>query len=218
MIVFNRKGSIVVETALIFPIIFLTVVALIYMCLFLYEKFYLQFLADLVAERGATTWGNFKKDISLGYVSKDDLNAGGLYWRLFDLNRDKKEENLRDYLNRKLNPLKVLNPHYISNVEVVDCISYKKLIVTVQADYRLPLGKILQKFGLSNGYYTISARAESVINEPAEFIRNTDFIVDLGKEIEEKFPGYGKKVNQIRKTVKELKEKVINSWIGNGAE
>ena len=54
----------------------------------------------------------------------------------------------------------------------------------------------------------ISARAVSTVSEPAELIRTTDFIIDLEKKLEARFPGLKKVGDQTRETMNDLKARL----------
>lgn len=206
----NRKGSLVVEAALVFPIVFLAVIAVIYICMLMYQRTYIQTLANLAADRGAATWNNFTRDTTLGRTDKVNLDASGLYWRLFDFNKTTKEHNLKDYIEKRLGAYSILGSDKQVSIQVVDYIAYKKLVISINDSYRIPVGSVLKIFGLGDRY-TISVKSEAVINEPVEFIRNTDFVLDMEREFEDKYPGYGRLVHKIRDTMSSLKDKIVNS-------
>ena len=206
---FDEKGSIVVEASLVFPIVFLAIIVIIYTCLLIYQKTYIQSLADMAAERGAAIWSNPAKEISSGRVSKEELKSGGLYWRIFDLKSPERIKNIEEYLKKKLNAYNVLGSFRTVKVEIQDCIIYKKLVVSINDTYRIPVGKLLRIFGLEENY-NVFVKSEAVINEPVEFIRNTDFTLDIEKELEEKYPDYGKAIESIRSVMSKVKEKIAD--------
>ncbi len=196
----------VVEASLVFPIIFLAIIAVIYICILLYQKAYIQSLADMTVNRGCATWSNPEKDTAFGGVDKTSLGEGGLYWRLFDLKRPERVRKLEEYIESRQGAFSILGSTADTSIEVRDYIVYKKLTVSIEDRYRIPMGGLLRVFGLGEDF-TVSSRAEAVINEPVEFIRNTDFIMDLGKELEKDYPAYGKLVQEIRETMSEIGKK-----------
>jgi hypothetical protein len=54
----------------------------------------------------------------------------------------------------------------------------------------------------------ITATAVSTVNEPAELIRNTDFIIDLERKLEARFPELKKVGDKTRESMNELKERL----------
>ena len=214
-----NKGSIVVEASLIFPIVFLIVVAVIYFCLIIYQKAYIQSLADIAVERGAAGWNNPTKDMSTGGVSKANMNSGGLYWRLIDFRVKDKEERVKEYIKTRLNGHAVLgfsSPPEV-NVKMYDYIAYKVLEISINVRYKIPVGKVLKMFGLSE-HYEVSVKSSAVINEPAEFIRNTDFVLNLEKEFEKSHPAYQNAANNIRVSMDNIKAKIDKFFKENEGE
>jgi len=207
----TNKGSIVVEASLVFPVVFLAIIAVMYMCMLLYQKVYIQSIADLGVERGAATWSNPAKDTALGSLTQEDLKSGGLYWRLFDLERDKRRSNLKNYIEKRLGAFNILesimDPGQRVSVEIVDYIIYKKLVVSVNERYKIPVGKTLRMFGLDENY-AVSVRSEAVLNEPVEFIRNTDFILDVEKEFEKTYKEYGELISKIRSSMDDIQARI----------
>lgn len=74
---------------------------------------------------------------------------------------------------------------------------YQDITVTVKADYSIP--EIYGAFGLDTEYqYEVTATVTA--NDPDEFIRNADLVVDIITEIDEKTGGYlGKASDTISK-------------------
>ena len=213
----HNRGSIVVEASLIFPIIFLAIVAVLYMCMFLYEKAYLQTLVNMTVQRGAATWNNPKKNTVLGSVAIGDLKSSGLYWRLYDFDKSERIENIKDYITKRFGAYSVLNLFNKQKIDagksievnIQDSIVYKKLVVTVNLEYKIPAGKFLKIFGLKEKM-PISVKAEAVINEPTEFIRNTDFVLDLEKEFRDKNKAYKNLVEKVWSTMDNLINKAAS--------
>lgn len=189
----SKKGSTTIEAALIFPIIFLSIIALIFVCIFLYEQAYMKSLADRAAERGAAIWKNPQSDMTISLVKLEHFKDNDPYWRIYDTNKSKKEEKIEQYLKKSLSQYSILQsrdkdaPMNTTDIEfsanLKNYIVYKKLVVTVKKKFKLPIGNILNVFGIDNTI-TIYAESETVINEPAEFIRNADFAIDMGKRID----------------------------------
>lgn len=209
------------EASLIFPIVILCIFALIYMCLLLYQKVYIQSLADNAAQRGAATWDNPEKNIELGRVKKAHLKEDGLYWQIKEkigFDAVSKKERLKKYINERLNTYSVLKADSQVNVELIDYIIYKKLVVSIRSDYKIPISNLLKIFGISQ-YFTVQVESEAVINEPMEFIRNTDFLLDTGKEIIEKNPqlkGVSDEMNNYFQNIRKMIGKFFGDTVVQG--
>lgn len=213
----NNKGSTTVEAALIFPFIFLSIIALIYVCIFLYEQAYVKSLADRAAERGAAIWKNPSSDMSISLVKLEHFKENDPYWRIYDNNENPKEKKVEQYLKNSLNEYSILqsrdkearmNTTDIEfSADLKNYVVYKKLVVNVKKKFKLPIGNALSIFGIDNTV-VIEAQSEALINEPAEFIRNTDFAIDMGKRID---AATGNNFEKIRdkalKLINDIKEK-----------
>jgi hypothetical protein len=203
----NIKGSLTIEAAVIVPTVLLCLIALIYICLIMYQQVYLQSVANTAAERGASAWSNPSKDMFIGQIKAEDFKNVSLYWRLAEVlpigNASKaKKSKVEEYVRYSLKKYSLFgkgpdNKEVINSGEskltatcdVDDCIIYKKVLVSVTEEYSIPLGgSLLKAFGF-NDKFTLKAEAQAVVNEPAEFIRNTDFVVDTIRELDTKGGG-----------------------------
>lgn len=208
----KQNGSITVEAALIFPCIFFCIIVVMFIGIFLYQQTLLQSLANRAVERGATTWDNPYKDIETGRVKLKDISNGGLYWRQVDFYKNDKEENLNKYINERMNNYSILKGIYqVTDVYIENCIAYKKLIVKVEASYENSAWKIFRFVQGSSGEgndedFKVKVKTEAIINEPVEFIRNTDFIINLVEDLEEENPGVGSLVGGMREFMNKTKE------------
>lgn len=189
----RNNGSTTIEAALIFPLIFLSIIALIYVSIFLYEQAYIKSLADRAAERGAAIWKNPKSDMTISLVKLEHFKENDPYWKIYDSQKKLKEEKIEQYLRASLKEYSILQsrdkkaPMNTTDIEfsakLKNYIVYKKLVVTIEKKFKLPIGDALTVFGIDNTV-VIQAKTEALINEPAEFVRNTDFAIDMGKRID----------------------------------
>lgn len=204
---YDKKGSLTLQASLVFVVLILSVITIICICMLLYQKVYVQSVADLAIKAGAAAWNNSEKNMTLGRVSKKSLKEGGLYWRLFDAKSSGKKKILKQYIQNRLNAFNLFKPVNSINIEVKDGIFYKKLMISIKNTYDIPFGSLVRIFGI-NEKYTFEVKSEAVINEPIEFIRNTDFVLDIEKEFETKYPEYGEAVKRIRSMMSSLQEKI----------
>lgn len=212
----SENGKIVVETAVIFPIVFLAVITVLYICIILFERAYMQSLADLAAQRGAVIWNNQEKDMFIGIVSKEKMKKGGLYWQFIDFKQRQKTEKVKAFILGRFSQHKLIIPAGTPevSVKVENIFSRYKLVVTLDRKYKIPPGRLLKMFGITP-YYTISAKAEAVIDQPAEFIRSTDLVLDIEKDLEDKYPEYGKIIRKVRENMKEVQTDIAGYFAGD---
>jgi len=183
------KGSITVEASIVVPIVILSIMALIFIGFLLYQRSLLQVAADTAVEKGAAVWSRHAADMSTGEITSAELKDQGLYWRIYDTDKDSALKKIENY-ETDLADKRTLLHSKDSAVEayIRDYVIYKRLEVTVENSYHIPLGSFLKIFGAKD-CFTIKVTAYSIIDDPTELIRNTDFIIDIEKELEDKNPG-----------------------------
>ncbi|WP_432663224.1 pilus assembly protein [Wukongibacter baidiensis] len=221
----NNSGSLTVEASLIFPIIILAIVTVVYICILLYQHAYLNSIANNVAERGAACWSNISKmnensdihRLETGELQRsEELLDTDLYWRIFRTKEKDKIEILKRYALDKLKKNNILEGEISEisdndiennkdNIDIwlKDYIVYKELNVVISNSYKIPLGDNLKIFGLGDTY-NISVHSKAVINDPMEFIRNTDFITDTLSEFEKT----EKVLDRFKETMEKINENI----------
>ncbi|MDI3477149.1 MAG: hypothetical protein PWQ59_674 [Thermoanaerobacterium sp.] len=177
-----NKGSLSVEASLVFPIVIFVMIAVIYICLLLYQNVLLQVVVDKAVERAAANMNEMKivKSLDTGEIHSEDLKYLELYRRFF---HTVQEEVIKKYAQeelRKYNLLDTYSPEEIK-VKEVNYIIYKKLTVEIRAKYKIPVDNIKKMLGIDEGY-TVKIMSSSSDKDPAELIRNTDFIMDFINE------------------------------------
>lgn len=206
----RQNGSLVVEASIIVPVIILALAAVIYTAFVLYQYAYLQALADNYANQAALVWNHRKKDFETGGLELSEVEIPHLYWRLVDPDEHVKKNNVLEYLSlESSNKSMLAAKERIVSLDLKDCVVYKKLVVTVKESYEIPIGRLLKIFG-ANRHFSIEASSEAVIDDPAEFIRNTDFIVDIERELENTYPAVKNLSEKTRGIVKKIQSGLLN--------
>ncbi len=182
----ESRGSLVIEAAIIFPIVIFIIFFVMYICFLLYQMSSLQIIANQAAEKGAEGWNNsleFKASF-INVLDKDIEN--NLYRTIYDYSKEAKLETIDKYIRKELR-IDDKNAYSAgrSNIEVKlkNHFGYKSLIVEVSKEIKTPFDEIVKIFGLKDGF-NISVKSQSVIDNNTEFIRNTDFILDIADEID----------------------------------
>ena len=202
------RGSITVEASIIVPLVILSISAEIYMGLLLYQRSLKQSAAEAAVQAGAQAWVTGTDIIETsGPINADSKNFK-LYRRLYDSEKDKRIEKIQDYA-LSLSSKTELIPPVKSTAEAVltDYAVYRKLEVRIYKHYRMPLGKLMKLFG-GDDTVTISAKATSTINDPDEFIRTADLVIDIEKKLENKFPELKRIGDKTRETLNDMKDKL----------
>lgn len=204
----GNKGSITVEASIIVPLVILSIASAIYIGLLLYQRALLQSAAEMACEAGAAAFSSGIKDLGAGKPLKTDFERYSLYRRLFDSEKEARLHLVEEYALSAATRNELVRPVAIdAEAEFNDYAVYRKLEVKISSCYNLPLGNFLRLFG-GSGTYSINVKAVSTIDEPEELIRTTDFIIDLEKKLEEKFPGIKNLGEQSRNAINEVKQRL----------
>lgn len=207
------KGSITVEATIIVPVVILSITAVIYIGLLLYQRTSLQAAADKTAAEGAAAWTSGVGEIGTGKVSGSSFDKRKLYRRIYDSDAEMRLKRIENRAASLIDRGVLIQPTETAvKAEIKDYAVSRKLVVSITQSYRLPLGSFLRLFG-GSGYLSINVRGASTLDEPVELIRNTDFILDLEKKLEEKNPtvrNLGEKARNAMNDIKSRLEKFLN--------
>ena len=204
----NNSGSITVEASIVIPIVILSITAFIFMGFLLYQRSLMQSAADRAAESGAASWKNPMADTSTGKTAKVELESAGLYWRILDTGRNDKLDKIKLYTETLLKKNNIICPeNSLVKVDIIDYKVYRKLEVILENSYRMPIGGFLRIFGASD-HFIIRVKSCAVIDDPTELIRNTDLLIDIEKELEDKYPGVKNLAEKTRSVISDMKGKI----------
>lgn len=179
----SNRGSFTIEASIIFSTIILVCISLIYIAALLYQEAYLQSCATKAAQKAAAIYSDSSKDMYLGAKYISDMKEKDLYGSLFDTDRKEKEQKIKGYLMNQIDAFSILKAGEPTvTVKTENRILYKKVNVSLNQHYKIPLGEMLKTFGFSSTF-VLKAEAEAVVNNPVEFIRNTDFLIDTTNEV-----------------------------------
>lgn len=202
----TQKGSITAEASIIIPLVILSIAAVIYIGLLLYQKSLVQSAAEMAAEAGAAAWASGTEAIETSRPEQDIK----LYRRIFDSDRDERLEKIREYALDLCSRNEIVPSSGTSaEVSVIDYAVYRKLEVTINKEYKIPFGKVITIFG-GKETVTISVRAVSTINDPAELIRTADLVIDIEKRLEKRFPELRKIGDKTREALNDIKDRLGN--------
>jgi len=202
------NGSITVEASIIVPIVVMAVTAIVYMSILWFCHSSIHSIINKAAERGAASWRSVSSDINTGKTYLHLMSGGSLYWRLYDKDKEIKLKRIKEHALFDLSRCSIIKPVNIKvDAETREYIIYKKVVVTVESSYKVPAAGLLKIFGFKDTY-TIKAKSESIINDSSEFIRNTDFIIDLERELESRYPELRSLAEKSRSVLHNTKQKV----------
>jgi flagellar basal body-associated protein FliL len=203
-----KRGSVTVEAAIIVPIVILAILAVVYIGLLLCQKASVQSAAEMSAEAGAAAWVSGVGEIGTNMIAPDDFEKIKLYRRIFDSDSKTRLESIEAYAIYLSSQNELIRPKDTEADAVIkNHVLSRRIEVTVRKHYSIPLGNLLKIFGAS-GELTITSVASASIDDPAEFIKNTDYILDVEKEIENKNPELKNFADQIKNALNLMKNKL----------
>ncbi|WP_138494183.1 pilus assembly protein [Paenibacillus pinistramenti] len=183
----KEEGAFTLEASLLLPTVFLTVLILMFFCLYLYQNALSGQAAAIAAERAAFSWSNSSKDPRTGAYQEGKNDS--LYWRLTD------DALLQSIFGWGSSENKVAAGLPLDQSAGTASLALKKLTNTgsevpssitgrlvyshdvlkrkIEADFarELPLSPLNKAFG---GEWGVRSRASSYIVEPAEGIRTVE--------------------------------------------
>jgi len=204
----KNRGSITVEASLVVPVIILSISAVIYIGLLLYQRALVQSAADMAAEAGADIWALEAGEIGTGKPDAKSFEKNRLYRRIYDTDKGTKLKHIEEYAAKMASRGELLHPaETVAEVVIKDYIVCRKLEVRLTKQYSLPLGNFMKLFG-GSGMIEISVKAASSIDEPVELMRSTDFILDMERKLENKYPDIKNLGEKTRNAMSSLKDKL----------
>lgn len=200
-----------VEAALIVPIVLIAVIVVLYIMLIIFQTSLMQTTANNIAERAAASYYNNHASITTGRTSKENIGSMGLY-RRWGLNPSFDQNNFKIAALKTLQQRSILKGHNSLDIKKSGNVINQRVTVLLSCTYDNPLGAWTTLWGLNNTI-SLRVRAEATIDDPAEFIRNSDFILETASRVpiindfESKWQGI---INKIVDYVNKLsKEQVI---------
>lgn len=203
----TKRGSFTIEAALIFPLLFLVIIATLYICLILYHQVYIQSFADKLAMRAANNWSNSAKRMYDGALTSEGFRDKAIYWHIIDTKQNEKIEKIKEYGKDQYGKHALLFGAGDIRIDVErkrELLIYNRIIIRAEAEMDNPIGDLLKMFGMGK-VLTFSVESDAMVNDPAEFVRNLDFAYDCVTRIEHK---YGVDMSFLEKA----KEQVANAF------
>jgi hypothetical protein len=203
----RNKGSSTIETALIISAILLILASMVYSSLILYQKLLLSKTAQYIAQQGAMVWTDNAKNIYNGSMKEKTggMSMGELYYQLLDdsmLSGRKIIENIdissdtltsqgvdnNSLQDRKLIKMKdairlelskgLLKPSLTKlEIDYSNILIKRKIDISIKQEIKLPFGPLKKALSGKDTITLIGTGAAS-IEEPEEFIRNSDLLIE----------------------------------------
>ncbi|RDW21717.1 TadE/TadG family type IV pilus assembly protein [Oceanobacillus chungangensis] len=182
----DEEGAFTIEATMLFPIILIIVLLFVFFTLVIYEKVTIHYEANAIASAMAYSWNNSSADVDTGEFPMTEyttMNGDGLYWRLTGnnfLNKFGLGSGGNDLVGKKTGRIS----GYDAEINLNQSFLISEIEVKIDKQLALP-SSVVEIFGGN----TLTATAKQPITEPAELIRNTDFVI-YGTEKIAKYGSY----------------------------
>jgi hypothetical protein len=176
------RGSIAVEAAMIIPIVIIAIMIMLYIMLIIFQTCIMQTTANGIAERAALGYYHDKAIFVGGKTTKANIESLSIYRRWFS-NSALEQGDFKAASLEKLQVSSVLKSKSSAlDINQTGNVINRKIVVTLHSTYENPMGGMTALWGLGENI-DIKVHAEAAIDDPVEFIRNTDFILETALRV-----------------------------------
>ena len=232
----NEEANSLIENAIILPLIFIIIYVIILTCFIVHDRSTL----DAAAKRGAIYAAHCISDPNYDDILRNsgshagsldtsiDITDGSSAFNFSQIGKDvmpyryitndsaeidsKVEAEIRSIVDNTRIQWRELEVGDIK-YEVDNKFLYQDITVTIEAHY--PMFKFFSIIGMEDGL-DYSVTAKMTVNDPDEFIRNADMVVDLIVDIDNRT---GNEISTVVDKVKDVFEKIsttVLDWIALG--
>jgi len=155
---------------------------MLYIMLIIFQTCIMQTSANSIAERVAVIYYNNKAGFVSGQTTKANIEGLNLY-RRWTSDFEFEQINFKTASLERLQKNSVLKIKD-SSLDILQTgnIISRKITVVLDSTYDNPMGALTSIWGL-NKNIELSVQAEATIDDPAEFIRNSDFILETALSV-----------------------------------
>lgn len=225
----NEEANSLVENVIILPLIFIIIYAMILTCFIVHDRSTL----DAAAKRGAIYAAHCISDPNYATILEKSGNKKGTLDTSINITQENAQFSFTG-VGRNIQPYRYITSssanigenvkseveNIVNNTRIpwreldVDDIQYsctnkvfyQDITVTLKANYPIP--KFFAAFGMETDYeYTVSAKM--TVNDPDEFIRNADMVVDLIVDIDS---ATGGNLEKAKNKISDIASKIVD-WL-----
>ncbi len=225
----NEQANAIVENVIIMPLIFIIIYSLIMNCFIIHDKSTL----EAAAKRGAIYAAHCISDPNYANILKASGSEKGVLDTSIDISEEgscfsfsgmgqnieayryltgsstdidtQVEKEIESIINKTRIPWRELKVDDVG-YSCKNMFIYQDVTVTLKADYPVP--KFFSDYGMDSEY-EFKVTAKMTVNDPDEFIRNADMVVDLITDIDN---ATGNKVSGVIDKISDLATKILD-WL-----
>lgn len=199
----RERGAATLEYALLLPVVLLSILAVMVIFLFLYQKALIQNLAEDAAQSLSRQWG-YKplpmEELDTGVYQKATYDNREIYWHIKLWNNNNKEAAAEAHLKEKTKGLGFLQ-------EPVVKVNFKPglpstLTVEIEAASKMPGARFL---GLGN-FLVIKGYAQAYVYDSKDMINTTDYVIQLFRKTKT-YQFFNEKLSALRENLKKTIKK-----------
>lgn len=193
------KASLTVEASMILPMVFFTIISVIYMSIYLHDVTIMRAITHEALDRYQLAYSN-KIDMATGEVLSPAARLDrGLYWR-FGSDGSMKEL-VQAYIQEE-GDKRMLTSDGTIDVQTVlhHYILKQNITIEVRKSFGTPLGPVNKLLGISGVDTDMVVISRIGVKDPTEVIRNMDYLDDLSDHlspIKEAKKAYREKIKDI---------------------
>ncbi len=184
----EQGGYLTVEITMIFSVLFFSLILILFMGMVLYQEVNLQSVAVRASERGSVVYSSRVSDMTSGTKTLNDFLNRDPYRNVPFMDGGKKEYSsvINQYVNANLGKRDVISGTIQNTgnyVTVEDYMIEKRIKVSIQGGYKMPMDSIPEMFGMK-GPFQVNPSVVSVVTDSPDFVRNVDLAMDVAKQTE----------------------------------
>ena len=181
----SQRGSFTLEAVIVMSTIIFIIVAIIMAFLLIYQNAVMFYVATQAAQEGAIMWSDNSRNLDGGGSGSDNQ---GYYYRIGEFfgggGIDSKKVKIKSWAEQKL---RAMTPNSIvgSGAESVS-IEFKNYVlvriveVSITKEIDIPFKEVAQYFDAD---LDMQVTARATVSDPAEYIRNVDYGLELAGEL-----------------------------------
>lgn len=182
-----QKGYLTIETTMVFSVLFFSLIFILFLGMVMYQNVNLQSIAVQASERGSIVYSSHVEDMATGVKTLDDFLIRDPYRNVPFMDGSNKEEYIsiiNTYINRQMGHRDIIQGEIGNDgdyVEVEDYLIEKRIKVSIQSNYHMPVDVISEIFG-KKGPFDIKTTAVSAVTDSPDFVKNVDLAMDIIKQ------------------------------------
>lgn len=205
----SEKGEIMIESMLtLIPTLFV-LIFLIGLGFLLYQHWNIQYTADDIANKVATSFSYYTSELSTNEITKTDIKERELYRYLFQIDKYNTEAKNRgeNYGDEMLDFTTFANPIGDENIEISeaesDSLARRHITVKVTGKYKIPFCEGLEIFGIS-GEQTYVATSVAECVDLVDYVGTVNYVKNCNSMLQITNLGVIKAVNSWMKALNHI--------------